>query len=68
MAPHVPSMPYRNKGSGEESPVELTPTPEKRLLGAHLEGKKITGKPDEVSLTTSTSSLVKMTQLYPTHP
>lgn len=37
-APHVPSKPHRNmQGSGEESPVELPPTPEEQLLGALLE-------------------------------
>lgn len=32
--------PHRSKGSGEESPVELTPTPEEQLLGALLEANE----------------------------
>lgn len=38
-APNVLSKPHR-KGSGEESPVELTPTPEEQLLGALLEANE----------------------------
>jgi hypothetical protein len=34
------TRPHRNKGSGEESPVELTPTPEEQLLGALLEANE----------------------------
>jgi len=39
-APNLLSKPHRNKGSGEESPVELTPTPEEQLLGALLEANE----------------------------
>ncbi len=65
-APNSLNKPRRNKGRGEESPVELTPTREEQLLGALLKVNIFSGKPDEVSLMTSTSSLIKMTHLYPT--
>ena len=39
-APNLLSKSHRNKGSGEESPVELTPTPEEQLLGALLEANE----------------------------
>jgi hypothetical protein len=38
-APNLLTKPHR-KGSGEESPVELTPTPEEQLLGALLEANE----------------------------
>ncbi len=68
VVPNVSIMPYRNKDSGEKSPVELTPTPEEQLLGTLLEANRFAGTPDKVNLMTLTSSLVKMTQLYPTRP
>lgn len=37
--PNLLSKPHR-KGSGEESPVELAPTPEEQLLGALLEANE----------------------------
>lgn len=39
-APNLLTKPHRNKGSGEESPVELTPTLEEQLLGALLEANE----------------------------
>jgi hypothetical protein len=39
-APNMLIKPHRNKGSGEESPVELTPTPEEQLLGVLLEANE----------------------------
>lgn len=39
-APNLLNKPHRNKGSGEESPVELSPTPEEQLLGALLEANE----------------------------
>jgi len=65
-APNSLNKPRRNKGRGEESPVELTPTREEQQIVALLKANRFSGKPDEVSLMTSASSLIKMTHLYPT--
>ena len=43
------------------------PTREERLLDTLFEANPLAGRPDQVSLMTSTSSLVKMTRLYLTH-